>query len=106
MYVPSGLAARGLANDVPGRPVAVALATAYSWKVAVHAAQECGQRHGGIGFTREHPAHLYLTRPRRTRSRPAPRTRTAPPWRPRSTSPAVIPAACVTGASLRSSGRG
>jgi alkylation response protein AidB-like acyl-CoA dehydrogenase len=62
MYVPSGLAARGLANDVPGRPVAVALATAYCWKVAMHAAQECVQLHGGIGFTWEHPAHLYLKR--------------------------------------------
>jgi len=75
--VPSGLAARGLASDVPGRPVAVALATAYCWKVAVHAAQECVQLPGGIGFTWEHPAHLYLTRPRRTRSSPAPRTPTA-----------------------------
>ena len=105
-YVPSGLAARGLANDVPGRPVAVALATAYCWKVAVHAAQECVQLHGGIGFTWEHRAHLHLTRPRRTRSRSAPRTRTAWPWCPWSISPVVIPAACVTGPSLRSSGRG
>jgi hypothetical protein len=30
MYVPSGLAAWGLANDVPGRPAPVALATADS----------------------------------------------------------------------------
>jgi alkylation response protein AidB-like acyl-CoA dehydrogenase len=28
----------------------------------VHAAQECVQLHGGIGFTWEHPAHLYLKR--------------------------------------------
>jgi alkylation response protein AidB-like acyl-CoA dehydrogenase len=86
-YLPSGPAAWGLANDVPGRPVAVALAKAYCSQVAVHAAQECVQLHGGIGFTWEHPAHLYLKRPRRTRSRSAPRTRTAPPWRPWSTSP-------------------
>jgi hypothetical protein len=66
----------GLADDVPGRPVAVALATAYCRKVAVHAAQESVQLPDGTGFTWEHPAHLYLTRPRRTRSRPAPRTRT------------------------------
>jgi alkylation response protein AidB-like acyl-CoA dehydrogenase len=30
--------------------------------VAVQAAQECVQLHGGIGFTWEHPAHLYLKR--------------------------------------------
>ena len=36
----------------------------YCWKVAVRAAQEYGQRPGGTGFTWEHPAHLYLTRPR------------------------------------------
>jgi alkylation response protein AidB-like acyl-CoA dehydrogenase len=28
----------------------------------VLAAQECVQMHGGIGFTWEHPAHLYLKR--------------------------------------------
>jgi alkylation response protein AidB-like acyl-CoA dehydrogenase len=42
--------------------VAVALAKAYCSEVAVHAAQECVQLHGGIGFTWEHPAHLYLKR--------------------------------------------
>jgi hypothetical protein len=45
----------------------------------------------------------------RRRARPADDdlpSRTAPPWRPWATSPAVIPAACVTGPSLRSSGRG
>ena len=57
----------------PDAPVAVAPAAAYCWKVAEHAAQECVQLPGGIGFTWEHPAHLYLERPRRTRSRPAPR---------------------------------
>jgi alkylation response protein AidB-like acyl-CoA dehydrogenase len=30
--------------------------------VAVKAAEECVQLHGGIGFTWEHPAHLYLKR--------------------------------------------
>ena len=46
----------------PDAPVAVALAKAYCSQVAVHAAQECVQLHGGIGFTWEHPAHLYLKR--------------------------------------------
>src|SRR5581483_9188194 len=43
-------------------PVAVAVAKSYCSEVAVHAAQECVQLHGGIGFTWEHPAHLYLKR--------------------------------------------
>jgi alkylation response protein AidB-like acyl-CoA dehydrogenase len=42
--------------------VAVSLAKAYCSEVAVHAAQECVQLHGGIGFTWEHQAHLYLKR--------------------------------------------
>ena len=42
--------------------VAVALAKAYCSEVAVNAAQECVQMHGGIGFTWEHAAHLYLKR--------------------------------------------
>ena len=42
--------------------VAVALAKAYCSDVAVNAAQECVQMHGGIGFTWEHAAHLYLKR--------------------------------------------
>lgn len=44
--------------------VAVALAKAACGDVAVAAAQECVQMHGGIGFTWEHPAHLYLKRAR------------------------------------------
>jgi len=40
--------------------VAVALAQAYCSQVAVHAAEEAVQLHGGIGMTWEHPAHLYL----------------------------------------------
>ena len=43
-------------------PVAVALAQAYCSDVAVHAAEEAVQLHGGIGMTWEHPAHLYLKR--------------------------------------------
>lgn len=44
--------------------LAVAAAVAHSWcsEVAVRAAEEYVQLHGGIGFTWEHPAHLYLKR--------------------------------------------
>ncbi|WP_433223559.1 acyl-CoA dehydrogenase family protein [Microtetraspora malaysiensis] len=42
--------------------VAVAVAQAHCADVAVHAAEECVQLHGGIGMTWEHPAHLYLKR--------------------------------------------
>ncbi|GGO01605.1 acyl-CoA dehydrogenase [Microbispora rosea subsp. aerata] len=42
--------------------VAVAVAQAHCGPVAVHAAEECVQLHGGIGMTWEHPAHLYLKR--------------------------------------------
>ncbi|HEX3963844.1 MAG TPA: acyl-CoA dehydrogenase family protein [Trebonia sp.] len=42
--------------------IAVALAKSACSEVAVTAAQECVQMHGGIGFTWEHPAHLYLKR--------------------------------------------
>jgi alkylation response protein AidB-like acyl-CoA dehydrogenase len=37
-----------------------ALPQAYAGDVAVHAAEEAVQLHGGIGMTWEHPAHLYL----------------------------------------------
>jgi alkylation response protein AidB-like acyl-CoA dehydrogenase len=40
----------------------VALAKSACCDAAVTAAQECVQLHGGIGFTWEHPAHLYLKR--------------------------------------------
>jgi alkylation response protein AidB-like acyl-CoA dehydrogenase len=42
--------------------IAAALAQAYCSETAVLAAEECVQLHGGIGFTWEHPAHLYLKR--------------------------------------------
>ena len=58
----SRYAAACLATDDPDAKVAVALAKAYCSEVAVNAAQECVQLHGGIGFTWEHPAHLYLKR--------------------------------------------
>ncbi|MPZ27225.1 MAG: acyl-CoA dehydrogenase [Micromonosporaceae bacterium] len=55
-------AAGCLATGDPDTPVATALAQAFCAPVAVHAAEECVQLHGGIGFTWEHPAHLYLKR--------------------------------------------
>ncbi|MFI6581635.1 acyl-CoA dehydrogenase family protein [Embleya sp. NPDC050493] len=55
-------AAACLAEDAADAPVATALAKAYCGDVAVRAAEECVQMHGGIGFTWEHPAHLYLKR--------------------------------------------
>jgi alkylation response protein AidB-like acyl-CoA dehydrogenase len=58
----SAYAAACLATGDPDAKVAVALAQAYCSDVAVQAAQECVQLHGGIGFTWEHPAHLYLKR--------------------------------------------
>lgn len=42
--------------------LAVAVAQAYAAPVAVHAAEEALQLHGGIGMTWEHPVHLYLKR--------------------------------------------
>ncbi len=46
--------------------IAAALAQAYCSEAAVLAAEECVQLHGGIGFTWEHPAHLYLKRAKST----------------------------------------
>jgi alkylation response protein AidB-like acyl-CoA dehydrogenase len=55
-------AAATLALDDPDAPVAVAVAAAYCGEVAVHAAEEAIQLHGGLGMTWEHPAHLHLKR--------------------------------------------
>ncbi|MGD3109136.1 acyl-CoA dehydrogenase family protein [Streptomyces sp. YGL11-2] len=55
-------AAGALASGSSDAPVAVAVAQAYCAPVAVHAAEECIQLHGGIGMTWEHPAHLFLKR--------------------------------------------
>jgi len=41
---------------------AAAIGQAYCSGIAVHAAEECVQLHGGIGMTWEYPAHLYLKR--------------------------------------------
>ncbi|GAB3165189.1 acyl-CoA dehydrogenase family protein [Amycolatopsis stemonae] len=43
-------------------PIAVAVAQARNAPIAVKAAEEAIQLHGGIGMTWEHPAHLYLKR--------------------------------------------
>jgi alkylation response protein AidB-like acyl-CoA dehydrogenase len=55
-------AADALATGSEDTDVAVAVAEAYAAPVAVHAAEEALQLHGGIGMTWEHPVHLYLKR--------------------------------------------
>jgi alkylation response protein AidB-like acyl-CoA dehydrogenase len=55
-------AAATLAEGDPDAEVAAHVAQAYCADVAVRAAEECVQLHGGIGMTWEHPAHLYLKR--------------------------------------------
>ena len=49
------------AADEPS-PRTAGLAKSFGSTVAVHAAEEAVQLHGGIGMTWEHPAHLYLKR--------------------------------------------
>ncbi|MFE0101997.1 acyl-CoA dehydrogenase family protein [Streptomyces sp. NPDC059009] len=55
-------AADALATGSGEPNLAAALAQAYAAPVAVHAAEEALQLHGGIGMTWEHPVHLYLKR--------------------------------------------
>jgi len=55
-------AAAALAENDADIPVAVAVAASYCGDLAVLAAEEAVQLHGGIGMTWEHPAHLYLKR--------------------------------------------
>jgi len=55
-------AAAALAADDPDVPVATAVAASFCGELAVTAAEEAIQLHGGIGMTWEHPAHLYLKR--------------------------------------------
>lgn len=57
-------AARELAEDAPGARADVALAAAFCAEAFEKAASDTIQIHGGIGFTWEHPAHLYLRRAR------------------------------------------
>jgi alkylation response protein AidB-like acyl-CoA dehydrogenase len=54
--------AAAVADDDQEADIAATVAAAYCGGVAVHAAEECLQLHGGIGMTWEHPAHLYLKR--------------------------------------------
>lgn len=55
-------AAACVAEQSDDAAIASALAHSLCSRVAVKAAEECVQLHGGIGFTWEHPAHLLLKR--------------------------------------------
>jgi alkylation response protein AidB-like acyl-CoA dehydrogenase len=55
-------AAACAADGDPDLPVAASMAQAFCGPATVHAAEECVQLHGGIGFTWEHPAHVFLKR--------------------------------------------
>lgn len=50
------------AEDSDELPVVASLAKSYCSEAYFHAAAESIQIHGGIGFTWEHPAHLYFKR--------------------------------------------
>jgi alkylation response protein AidB-like acyl-CoA dehydrogenase len=54
--------AAALAAGDPDLPVATSVAQAFCSDLAVTAAEEALQLHGGIGMTWEHPVHLYLKR--------------------------------------------
>ena len=60
--------------------MAVAVAQAYAPSVAVHAAEEALQLHGGIGMTWEHPVHLYLKRAKADSIAYGTAGATAEPW--------------------------
>ena len=55
-------AAWAVQEDAPQAPLAVAMAGATCPPVFLRCALENVQLHGGIGFTWEHPAHLYVRR--------------------------------------------
>src|SRR6202021_3257529 len=55
-------AAWAAAEDSDELPVVASLAKSYCSEAYFHAAAENIQVHGGIGFTWEHPAHLYFKR--------------------------------------------
>jgi alkylation response protein AidB-like acyl-CoA dehydrogenase len=57
-----GYAAWAVAEDSPELPAVAALTKAYASDSFFHIAAENVQIHGGIGFTWEHDAHLYLKR--------------------------------------------
>jgi alkylation response protein AidB-like acyl-CoA dehydrogenase len=54
--------AAAVADDDEDRPLAAAMAQAYCSEACTHVAEENVQVHGGIGFTWEHDAHLFLRR--------------------------------------------
>ena len=55
-------ATEAAAGGQPDAALAAALAYVYCSQAFTHAAKECIQIHGGIGYTWEHDAHLYLRR--------------------------------------------
>ncbi|MCF2531004.1 acyl-CoA dehydrogenase family protein [Yinghuangia soli] len=55
-------AAACAAEDSADFPLSAALAAAHVGDIAVRVAEESLHLHGGIGFTWEHPAHLYVKR--------------------------------------------
>ncbi|KHK97753.1 acyl-CoA dehydrogenase [Microbacterium mangrovi] len=55
-------AAATLADDDPDAAVAASVAQSFVSDVAVRAAEEAVQLHGGMGMTWEHPTHLFLKR--------------------------------------------
>jgi alkylation response protein AidB-like acyl-CoA dehydrogenase len=55
-------AAAAFDRDPLGARLAAAVAGAVGIEAVIRAAHECVQLHGGIGFTWEHDAHLYLRR--------------------------------------------
>jgi alkylation response protein AidB-like acyl-CoA dehydrogenase len=55
-------ASEALAGGQPGAPLAAVLAYVHCSRAFTNAAKECIQIHGGIGYTWEHDAHLYLRR--------------------------------------------
>lgn len=57
-------AARLLAMDAPAKDAAIALAAFACGDAFVRCGKDAIQMHGGIAFTWEHPAHLYLRRAR------------------------------------------
>lgn len=57
-------AAQALANDAPDKDALIALASFACADAFSQVAADAIQMHGGIAFTWEHPAHLYLRRAR------------------------------------------
>jgi alkylation response protein AidB-like acyl-CoA dehydrogenase len=49
-------------SEAEDASIAAATAKAYCCDAAVRCAEQNIQIHGGVGFTWEHPAHLYLRR--------------------------------------------